>query len=816
MNFAQRSINRFWRLSEFRLLCGCLLVVTAALVSVGMFANRVELAMQERASGLLGADALISSSRPLDSRLEDLATGMGLQTSQSISFLTMLLTDEDGQLSAVRAIDDLYPLRGELIVEGSNMPKLGSGEVWLADRLMAGLKLKIGDAVAIGSSDFNIVGSIVMEPGGEAGAFRMAPRVMMRIEDLPATGLISAASRARYRLLVAGEHQAIAGFGKDIKLLLEPHESWHTVDTRRSEVSAFTGRVSSYLKLVVMLAVILAIVAMALAAQGLWRYQTREMALLRCLGSTHRRNFYNQFVPVFLIGFFVSILGALVGVVIQVASAALVAKQTGFILPPAEILPAVLGCVFGLLALMAVLSPSMLGYRNVSVMQIFRAGTVQKGRNLRVGYAVIALLLLVITAVISKSVWLGGAVLIGIVLAGVLFFIVSNIVIRLLYGVLPVRSTSWFAAVKNLKSNIHRSAWLASAFGAGVFSIVLLSVVRGDLFAAWQQSLPELAPNLFVINIQAQDREPFDEFLSSRGITPELHYPISRGRLNSVNGNLFSADSFSDRRAKHRINHDFNLTELAELPESNQVVEGQWFKRGTPAWSMEVDTAHMLNIKPGDMLTVEINGEAISAPVENLRQVQWDSMQPNFYIIANSGMLDAIPRTYMTSMYVPAEQKSMSIDLARKFPAVTPIDISMILKRFRDLMQQGAMAINGVFIFALIGALLVLTSVLQGQRHVRRDEVGLLKSLGASSPWIYRSMLTEFALLGSVAGLVGSSMAIIVGWLSASWVFEFAFNPTWASIPVAMLLGAVVVAIGALLSLRPMLAASPLRLLSTG
>lgn len=818
-----KEVIRHTRLAEFNLLFVGLLLVGMALAAVGLFTDRVEQGMEARTSALLGADGIIDSNRPLG---EDkavyvaLAEKFGLQVAHSVSFISMAITEDGSRLAGVRAVSDNYPLRGEVLlaaVDGGEAEVVSTapprGVLWGATQLVVDLGLGLSPEVQLGDSFLRFEREILLEPESGTGVLRLTPRLLMNIDDLEETGLVTAASRARFRLLVAGSKGALAGFEEAVVPLLKDDQSWEVAELRRDGARNTIGRVVSYLRVTVLLAVVLAIVAMALAAQGLWGRQIHEIALLRCLGQDHGQTLRSLARVYMLAVVPVSLVGIGLGYLFQHFAAVLIEEATGIPLPPATWLPVWLSLLMCVVVVVAVMMPILLAIKKVPTITLLRAEQADSiRRNRSAGLSILALVI-VVTLFLARDLWLAVSVLSGLVFAALILWLVVRGIIEVSKRLVAPRSTAWYAALKALQSNSGRSAWLASAFVVTIFALVLLGAVREDLFEAWQKSIPVDAPNLFLVNIQAHETDGVASLLTDNDISGVTLYPIIRSRIAAINNRQIAQLAFQDEEARHRINHDFNMTVLPDLPADNQILAGAWFAAGDVGFSVEREIAETLGIRLGDRLTMATGGVLSEAPVSSLREVKWDNMRPNFYIIASPGLLDDVPRNYITSVYVEQQRNELVREISLAYPSVTAIDLGMLLARVRTLSAQGGNAVSTVFVFTLITALLVLLGVLQGQRSARELEVALLKTLGAGRRFVRLAIVLEFAFLGALAGFIGGGMALLSGWLLAEYVFEFSYSVPWQWLLFSMAGAVIVVAAIGYASVRNLLNVLPVNLL---
>ncbi len=811
---------RSLRLGEFRLLLLACLFVAIALSVVGALGSRIEQAMQIRTSAIMGADAILSSTRPLDQEYWILAEELGLKTADSISFMSMLTNGQESRLVNVRAVSDNYPLRGEILIKSDANPdgfveyrrSPDQGAVWAATQAVVDLGLNEQGTLQIGDMQANFLGEILLDPEGGADRIRFAPRVIMNMGDLESTGLLTPASRARYRLLLAGGREAILAFQESVGARLESYEEMVVADIRRDEVNSTVGRIISYIRLAVLLSVILSVVAMALAAQGLWRRQIVEMALLRCLGQQNKQTMLGLGIRYLTMGIPACIFGTLIGFAIQDAVGRIVQEQVIMRLPEPS-LWSLAGAVFiTLAALFVVTLPTLRAVQQVPSVILLRSSSSPPMTQQQSTFSVL-LLIIALTIFLAGDILLALTVLPGLLLAALLFWGVTRLLIYVVGRMVGTRTSPYYVALKEVCSNGARSAWIVSTFGAIVFALVLLAVFRYDIFESWNQTLPDDSPNVFAINIKESNIEPLDGFLDRQNVSRSDMYSVIRTRVVEINGRPISEYNFTGE-ARDRVSHVFNLTETAELPEDNEVVEGQWFLGSERGLSVEDETASELGLDLGDTLTLDTAGIRHTAPILNLREVVWENMRPNFFIIATPGLLEGAPVSHMLAVHVDDDINRFINQMSREFPNISAINVSILLQRFQEIVDQGSMAISTLFVFTLLAAGLVFFGILQGQKITRQLQIALLKSMGASRSFIRKAVISEFALLGIFSGLLGSTMALLTGMLMADQIFEMELAVSWYWMSISIAVGIVLVSIAGYLSIRGLLRVVPVRLLA--
>jgi putative ABC transport system permease protein len=296
-------------------------------------------------------------------------------------------------------------------------------------------------------------------------------------------------------------------------------------------------------------------------------------------------------------------------------------------------------------------------------------------------------------------------------------------------------------------------------------------------------------------------------------------FPMVRGRLVSINGKPVSASEYQDDRAKRLVEREFNLSWATKLQPDNQLVGGRWWDRAPGnnqrLLSVEQGIAQTLGIKINDVLTYSVAGDTFSARVANLRKVDWDSFKVNFFVIASPGSLEKYPVTYITSFYVPRSSEQVLGKFVQRFPNATVIDVAAIMEQVRAIMDRVAGAVEFVFLFTLAAGLTVLYAAIVATHDERMFEAALLRTLGASRRQVLLSILSEFALIGLIAGLVGAAGASGIGYMVGTRVLNLPISVNPALWLAGSAVGTLGVVLAGLLGMRRVLNTPPMRTLRT-
>ncbi len=380
---------------------------------------------------------------------------------------------------------------------------------------------------------------------------------------------------------------------------------------------------------------------------------------------------------------------------------------------------------------------------------------------------------------------------------------------------LPQRGVTWRFGLANLRRRPLASSLQIGALALGLMALLLLTVVRGDLMRNWRASLPPDAPNHFVVNVLPDQVEGVRAALKAATGADTPLYPMVRGRLVEVNGKRLDSARYEDLRARRLAEREFNLSWSAELPGTNRLSAGKWFDGATgvaAGISMEQGIVESLKLKLGDTLTYDIAGIPVTARITSLRKVDWDSFRPNFFTLFAPGVLETMPQTYLGAARIPegAQSAAWLSALVQQYPNVLAIDVGEIMRQVQSIIEQVSRAVEFVFLFTLLGGLLVLQAAIAATQDERRFDAAILRTLGASRAQLSAAQIAEFLVLGALAGLLAAAGATATGYVLSDRVFQIPFSAN----PIVWLLGigggALTVTLAGWLGTRGMMRMPPL------
>lgn len=798
---AWRQLWRDWRAGELRLLSLALVLAVAAVTAVGFLSERMEAGLKRDAAQLLGGDALVASDRPITPALQTLAESLGLRRMHSVTFPSMARAESGAtRLVTVKAVSASYPLRGQVqLMDGRRVGAPSAGEVWVDAPVLEALDLQVGSPLLLGDSTLKVAGVILNEPDRGAGFLSFAPRLMLSEADLAATGLVQPSSRVTYRMAVIGpaaDTDAAARFMTEASTLIERQGlrgmRLENLESGRPEMRQTLDRASLFLRLVAMLAALLAAVAISLASRDFALRHLDDCAMLRVLGQSQSRIARIHVLEFALAGLAASAVGVLGGLLLHEVFVRLLAGLMSVSLPPPGWGTALGGLGLGLSLMLGFGLGPVLQLASVPPLRVLRRdlGGVRmaSGLVLVAGLAGFAGLL----ALVAGDWKLGLGTAGGFALALGVFALGAWLVLLLLRRAVPqAGAPRWLAlATRQISARPGFAVVQVSALGIGLLSLALLLLLRTDLINSWRAATPRNAPDRFVINIQPEQAEAFRAALDAAGVKGYDWYPMIRGRLVTLNGAAVKPEQFKEERTQRLVEREFNLSHSDTLPPHNQLAQGAWVADEADGLSVELGLARDLGLKLGDRLGFDVAGQAVDARITSIRKLDWSSMRVNFFVLFPQREMAELPRSYITAFRAPADAKALDRQLARDYPNITAVDVRAQLDQVQQVLDQVASAVQVLFVFTLAVGLIVLLTAVSSTREARMREFALMRALGAGSGLLGRVQRAELLGLGLLAGVMAGGAALLIGAVLAAKVFDFAWTLNPWLVPASGLVGA--------------------------
>jgi putative ABC transport system permease protein len=809
------------------LLTGAVTAGVAALVAINSFTQNLRTSVAEQARALLGADLSFRSGKLLPPRVDALIDSLIAPDSSTgrpagrralqVRFVAMAFVPHTTgvRLVQARAVEGGFPFYGEIVTEPAGRWR------WLAQQdgvlvdpvLLTALNAKVGDTLALGNGRFPILGTVLNVPGDVGVMSAFGARVFLPARTLPATGLLQFGSRADYEAFVelptGRDAQAIAKRYRSP--LRELRVGIRTVEEDREDLTDALSRLGNYLGLVALIALLLGGLGVASAVNVFIKRKLDTIAVLRCLGATSGEVFAVYLLQALAMGGIGSAIGALCGVALQQLLPLLF---TGLLPVDVHVAPSpssiFLGMGLGLWVAGIFAALPLLSVRRISPLLTLRRDVDPAGRD-RVGR--IALLPLAASVVALAAIQVGrlldGAVFAaGIGIALCCLWLAAR---ALIWGVrrwFPSRwPYLWRQGLANLYRPANQTVTVVLALGFGASILTTLFLVQSNLLREFRPGGLHTRPNLMLYDIQPAQSEGVAAVVRENGLSSTPPVPIVTMRIKTIRDIPVSqltpppdttADTSSARgrrgtrpRAPRQsgtpqpwaLRHEYRSTYRDTLTGTEKVVTGRWWGRERAAdsvalISIEKDQAGELGVKLGDEIVWEVQGSEIRTRVASLREVEWRRFEPNFFVVFQPGVLEAMPQ--MMVMLVRADSAAargtVQRRVAERFPNVTILDLSQIQQALEQMLDRGALIVRFLALFSLVTGAIVLVGSVSASRLQRIREAVLLKTLGATRRQVLQILVAEYTALGVLAALASVVLASLAGWALAKWVFEAPFH----------------------------------------
>lgn len=815
---AWRMFWRELRKGELWIIAFALVLAVVTVVSLTGITESVRSALMQRSSSFMAADKVLRSPLPFNSAYFDTAAQLQLKSARQMQFNTMVFADDVMQLVSVKAVSAEYPLRGKLVLKATDkIVELTPGHVYVEKRVMQLLQLDIGDKLSIGATELILGGVIDQEPDAPTAGFTGQPRILMHINDVAATKVVQPGSQINYRYLFAGTEAQLKQLQTSLEAKLTPSDRWQQVD-RSSSIGSALDRAEKFLLLAGLLGIVLAACASAVAATRYSERHRMAVAVIKALGMTERQTKLLYFSQLLLITMLSMIIGLILGQLACFGAQFLIEKWVPDFVPVFSARPLLIGIATAFICSMLFALRPVLRLAEVPSLEVLRQGA--PSVRLDVVHLVTGAVAVFGLMWMFSQDWVTSALLfIGCAIFACVLLLLAALLVRIVKPVAAGQSSALQLALANLRRRLWANSFQLITFSLAIFLTLLLYFIRVELIGQWQAQVPANAPNHFMVNINDQQKLELTTVLQQQQLSAGKFYPMISGRILSVNGETLQEPEMPDstengqksQQAKNDnkrqgFGRELNLTWLSELPTNNQLTSGKWFSVESRAEvSVEARSAERMKLTLGDKMALSIGGQEVIATVTSFRKVDWNSLQPNFFVILSPDLMVDFPANYMTAVHIPVERADLLNEVARQFPTVSVISVSAILTQINEIIAQVSVALSVIMVLVFAAAVLVLIAQVQASLDQREQEIAILRTLGATKAFLLKAVVYEYLVLGLLAG--GFATVLVEVLLSVLQVrlFELPFQlhpMLWWMGPT---LGAVIIVSLAMVQLRGLL-----------
>lgn len=799
LRFALREMRG--GLSGFYIFLACITLGVAAIAAVNSVATMMTTGIAEQGRSILGGDlrfALVQRQASAEEAayLADLGT---VAEAASLRSMVRLLDGADQSLAEVKAVDGAYPLYGAVetrpdVLLGDLLAKRdGRFGAVAASELYGRLGIEPGETVKLGNAEIELRGVLEREPDVLSGRFNFAPRLMLSLDGLAASGLIQPGSLVEYdykiRLPNGGDAEAIAARAK--KRFPESGFNIRTSADAAPSLQRNIERFSQFLTLVGLTALIVGGVGVANAVNAYLDSKRGVIATFKSLGAGGGFVVTVYLIQIMLLAGVGIALGLVIGAIAPFATARFLESVVP-IAAEASIYPGALAiaAVFGVLTALAFALLPLGRTRDVAATALFREAGATGGYRMRWAYLGTALALaLVISTLALVMAGDRRVALIFLVGTAAAFVILRGVAIAIQWVAARaprVRSTPLRLAI----GNIHRPGALTSSvvlsLGLGLTLLVTLATIDYDLRQEIGTGMASRAPDFFFVDIQNDQIDGFRRTVETLAPGSALNAaPMLRGRITALDGQDVSTMA-ADHEGSWVLHGDRGLTYSPTIPENSSLTAGEWWPEdyaGEPLVSFSAEEAGELGLKIGETLTVNVLGRNITARIANFRAVEWESLSINFVMVFSPNAFAGAPHSWLATLSMPqdgeAAEKALINGITNAYPAVTTVRVKEALDAVNGLIAQLALAIRVAAAVALIASVLVLSGALAAGNRSRIHDAVVLKTLGATRLTLIRAFTTEYLLLGLATGVFAVGAGALAAWFVVVQIMQLPYVFDW-------------------------------------
>ncbi|MGA9771300.1 MAG: FtsX-like permease family protein [Blastocatellia bacterium] len=795
---ARRELRSSWRRLVFFFLS--IAIGVGSIVAVRSMLQNASLAIAIEARALLTADVQIDSNRPWNKEtletIDRIAQPMILSRAETIESATMIRpadrTREGAMMIELKGIEPPFPLYGEFKLAGDqpfDYSLIANHGALVSPSLLDRLNIKVGDEVRIGDSTFQIRGVVEKEPGGTSG-FRLGPRVFIERAAVESAGLTGFGSRARRRILLSTPADKMEPLVKLLRAELKNNiVNVRSYKDSQENLSEQFARAEDYSSLTGLIILVLGGIGISNVTRVFIEQKKKSIAVLKCIGGTGRKITAAYLIQTIAMGIVGSFLGIAFGrVVLFLIEHFFAERLPQYMSYGLRWGAAAQGLGAGLLISILFSALPLLRIRHIKPNVLLREDAAQsRGAFDLFRWATAALVVLGLLLLVS---WQAGSIRVGLfflaglaVAAGALY-LAATFLIYLVRRVKPAGSFPLKQAINSLHRPGNQTRVIVMVVGLGVFLVISIQSLQSNLVSEFNAALGGNLPNMFLIDVQKDQAEGVAELVERETGERPLLIPTIRARILSINEQEVDFDKEEMKRERGRLGREYVVTYRPNLEANESVIAGKFWDASPsaePEISIEESMKGLNGLDVNGSITFDIQGRKIAARVTSIRHVDWRNSRTGFMVLFRPGSLENAPQMLIAAISGPAEEVARSRfqrALLDRYSNISVIDVADIIQAVTRIVNNITLAVSFVGVFVLLSGALILIGSLAMTKFQRIYETALLKTLGAKRKTILMILLTEYGLMGLVAGLIGSLAAVGLSYATARFVFDIKWSFT--------------------------------------
>ena len=750
--------------------------------------------LNDNAKALLGGDLEIDYNRnkgnlELVDKVKEFAT-----ISQMIEFSTMVSTTNREKnkslFTRIKTVDTKYPLYGDVNYEPAgafNRMHNEPNTLLINESLSKNLNLKINEKIKVQNQLFTIIGIVKSVPDVSGfvafGDWALAGEQTLEILKLNGIG-----SFLNYEYKVKFDPTADADkLEKKIENIFKDDQK---VKLRYPENSAsglkrIINNFSQFLSLVSISAMLIAGIGIANTLLSFINQNNMSIAVRKAVGfySGNIKTLYYLQLLILLLVITTFAYGSsflIVPVVDQYLSDGLGLN----VLPVFSVLNFIKIFLVGLLVLVIFSIPTISSIDQVKASNLFRnvfqnLEFYYSKKSITLSLILLSILVLLFSFGSERPIYsLGYFVAFFVCL--IVFFLLSKIIIYFLKKFKSTSNISLKVSIKNITQTKSITPITIMSLGLGVTLLLTLALVGTNFQREIAKSIPDIAPDYFFVGIQKGEKKIFEENILKMDANAKIEVVpmVSSGiiKINGVNPNTYIKP---DNDSYWVIGSDRRSSWVDDIPEDNPLTDGVWWDLTKPdklQISLDAEVAKNLNIKLGDVFTLNIYGREIDGEIVNFRAVDYRDLSINFAMLFNPQFANNIPHEYLATAKFEMIDKFDETSMLEVLPSLSMIKIADYLNKVTDVLNKVFIAVTLISAVTIIIGLIVISSAIMVQGKIKEYQNLVFKILGFSKKEVILSSLIEFVIIFKSVILI----AIIFAVIASKFIMENIFELVWA------------------------------------
>ncbi|MEP6788571.1 MAG: FtsX-like permease family protein, partial [Acidobacteriota bacterium] len=784
----------------------CIALGVGSVVALRSLIQNLTKVVGNDARALMTADVEVSSTNdfsPADvSKIEDVVGRFPIVEARNETISTASMArptdpaNESLEFIELKGIEPPFPLVGTFTLssgEPFDFKLLDNKGAVIAKVLLEELKVKVGDKLKIGESEFQIRATFDEEPGGSSG-FRLGARIFVEKKAFDDAGITRNTSRIRRRILYRTSDNPTE-FVKQLREALKGSTiQVNSYREQQENLSDQFERTENYLSLTGLLILVLGGVGVWNVARAFVEQKRKTVAVLKCLGASGTRIITVYLLQILTLGF----IGSLFGVLL--AQTGLWFARWRFI----DALPAKMsyavniptawqGIILGVLISLLFSALPLLQIRTIKPKLLLRDENNVNLSKLDLTKWIFGALSL--AALLGLAVWQAGSLKVGafflggLAVTGGVLYLAAAVLTWLLKKFKRLSSFSIRQAVNSLYRPGNQTRIILLAVGLGAFVVLTVQVMQTNLVREFDFTRNRRLPSLIFVDIQKSQIADVAQMIEQRtGEKPE-EVPTVRARIAFINGEPIDYQQKEIKQQQGQIGREFAITYRDKLEENETVIAGNWWNGAqaddTPEVSVEETMAQTLHVSEGDSMTFDISGRKITARVANIRKIDVRNARTAFVFVFEPGTLEKAPQSFAVTIlnHLPAtDRQRLQREVLDKFPNVQIFDVADIIEAVNRLVSNFVIAISFVGSFVLLSGILILIGSVALTKSQRIYENAILKTLGANRRTLATILLAEYGILGLLAGIIATTFAISLSYIVTKYLMaiDWEFDPVLA------------------------------------